>query len=282
MESHVNDAGSATGDALPGPGLTESDIGSWHDRTDERYREFWGESDHWGVFESFVDDPALFEPACRRTDETLLAAAGLDAGDRVLDVGCGGGTTARWLAATVNCHVYGIDLSEVKVDRARKAAAADPRCQFRVASAAGLIFGDGDFTAAWSQAAMYQMLDRTAVLREIYRVLRPGGRLVFDDLTTPAPRKEVTAQGDSMRWVYDRLLFRPTWSLPEYRDQLSAAGFVVREAVDLTPHLRWSYHLLEQRARGVDPELPRAYAETVSAIDRGHLGWARFTAVVPG
>jgi sarcosine/dimethylglycine N-methyltransferase len=258
--------------------LTETEIGEWHDRTDARYREFWGESDHWGVFTAFADDPGLFGPACRRADEMLLAAARIKAGDRVLDIGCGGGTTAIWLAGTTGCSVLGIDLSPVKVGRARQAAAAVSGCQceFRVASASALPERTS-FEIAWSQAALYQMLDRPAVLREVRRVLAPGGRLVFDDLTTPCPAAQVDAE--SRRWVYDRLLFRPTWSLEEYRRELEAAGFGVEQATDLSPHLRWSYYLLGQRARGVDPDLPRAYAEMVAAIDRGQLGWAQFTAV---
>jgi ubiquinone/menaquinone biosynthesis C-methylase UbiE len=277
--------GGETGDeahatsARAGRPHTEAAVSAFHDRTHALYRKFWGPSDHWGVFDSFEPDPESFVAACRRADELLLTAAGLAPGDHVLDVGCGHGTTALWLAARTGCQVTGIDLSEVKIGYARAAGAGNAGCDFEIGSATALRFEDAAFDAVWSQAALYQVLDRPRALAEFRRVLRGDGRLVFDDLTTPegAPLTE-----ESLKWVYERLVFEPTWSMEEYRRQLPTAGFQVRVAEDLTPHLRHSYALLAKRAEGVDPTLPEAYAQMVAAIDRGDLGWARFTADIAG
>ncbi len=260
------------------PLFTEGDTQRFYDSEDARYRAFWDPdgSLHWGLFDRFDDDPATFLPACARLNEEMLTRAGLVAGASVLDIGCGNGNTARWLARQARCEVVGVDLSPVRVEHARRAARRDRSCWFVTGSATALPFADHHFDVVWSQATLYHVHDRGRALEEIRRVLRDGGRLVFDDLTTPADHARLSPR--SRRWVYDRLRFTPTWNVDCYRDRLIACGLRVLSCEDLTAHLRHSYVLLRALAMPVDPELARAYEEMVGAIDRGDLGWALFSA----
>jgi SAM-dependent methyltransferase len=96
-------------------------------------------------------------------------------GRRVLDVGCGGGQTTRWLAER-GADVVGFDLSAEQLRLARAMGGA------RVvrADAEALPFADGTFDLACSAyGALPFVADSARVMREVARVLRPGGRWVF-------------------------------------------------------------------------------------------------------
>ena len=104
----------------------------------------------------------------------LLTAAGVTAGQRILDVACGTGIVARTAADRVGPTgaVVGVDLSDAMLAVARRIR---PDLQWRQADAAALPFGDAEFDAAVSQMAMMFFPDPAAALREMRRVVRPTG-----------------------------------------------------------------------------------------------------------
>jgi len=101
----------------------------------------------------------------------VIAALELTAEDRLLDVGCGGGVFMRHVAETVGCDVTGVDHSRAMV------RLAGPRAVH--GSADALPFADSSFTAASSIVAFFFFPDPVAALRELRRVLAPGGRLAI-------------------------------------------------------------------------------------------------------
>lgn len=101
-------------------------------------------------------------------------------GQRILEVGCGAGQCARWLAAQ-GAHAVGIDISWSQLAYAR---ALDAQAGIRVpviqADAGALPFATASFDAACSAyGALPFIADAAAVLADVHRVLRPGGRWVF-------------------------------------------------------------------------------------------------------
>ncbi len=101
--------------------------------------------------------------------------------DRVLEVGFGPGVgIERASAAASEGFVAGVDASEAMVDQARRrnaAAIASGRVDLRLGSALDLPFDDESFDAAFSVNSMQVWPDAAAGLREIRRVLKPGGRV---------------------------------------------------------------------------------------------------------
>jgi SAM-dependent methyltransferase len=97
-------------------------------------------------------------------------------GDRVLDVACGTGALSCAAAARVGARgsVVGLDPNEEMLAVARRKPA---RVDWRVGRAESLPFPDASFDAVVSQFGMMFFEDRAAALREMLRVLRPGGRL---------------------------------------------------------------------------------------------------------
>jgi SAM-dependent methyltransferase len=158
----------------------------------------------------------LGEPVLR-----LLAAK---PGEHVLDLGCGDGVlTARLLQA--GCQVLGVDTS------AEQIAAAQARgLPARVQSGEALDYVAG-FDAVFSNAALHWMRDADAVVRGVYRALRPGGRFVAECGGYGCVAKIRGALGAALaRRGLDAQAVDP-WYFPsaeEYAQRLQRAGFVVR------------------------------------------------------
>src|SRR5579863_1746522 len=115
----------------------------------------------------------------------LAAAARLDPSTRVLDLGCGLGGPARYLAATFGCKVTGIDLSPAFIDAATYLTARSSlsdRVTFQVGNALNPPFDDASFDAVFLQHVAMNVEDRTTLYAEVRRILAPGGRLATYDL----------------------------------------------------------------------------------------------------
>ena len=121
----------------------------------------------------------------REATVELAELAGLSPGLRVVDVGCGLGGSARYLASEYGCHVTGIDLTreycEVAEALSERVGLSDV-VDFHHGSALDMPFGDGMFDAAWTEHTQMNINDKTALYTEIVRVLKPGGRLIFHDI----------------------------------------------------------------------------------------------------
>jgi len=119
----------------------------------------------------------------READAHLLGEV---AGRRVVEVGCGAAAGARWLA-TQGAQVVGFDLSAGMLRHATHSTVPVPLVQ---ADAARIPFGDAVFDIAFTAFGAVPFVDDSAaVMREVYRILRPGGGWVFS-VTHP------------MRWIF--------------------------------------------------------------------------------
>jgi len=154
-------------------------------------RGWWDtDADHYqGEHGAFLGD-AEFVWCPEGLRESEVGLLGPVRGRRVLEVGCGAASAARWLA-TQGADVVGLDLSAGML---RHALLGADRSGVRVAlvqaDALGLPFGDATFdTACTAFGAVPFIGDSAGVMREVYRILRPGGRWVFA-VTHP------------MRWIF--------------------------------------------------------------------------------
>ena len=142
------------------------------------------------VYEEFFV-PALF----RQWVQPVADAADIRAGDRVLDVACGTGILARHAATRVGAagSVCGVDINEGMLAVARREA---PEIEWRKGAAEALPFADDGFDAVVSQFGLMFFADQAKAIREMRRVLRPGGRLavaVWDSLANTPGYAAMTA-----------------------------------------------------------------------------------------
>lgn len=121
----------------------------------------------------------------------LAARAASPEGALALDLATGTGDLARALIEAGARRVIGVDFSPAMLRAARRKLAHDTSSGGRVALARGdalaLPFADATFDRATNSFLLRNVVDLPAALAELYRVLRPGGRLVCLELTPPPP-----------------------------------------------------------------------------------------------
>ncbi len=181
----------------------------------------------------------------REATVELARRASLKPGSHVLDVGCGLGGSARYLAAEHQCRVTGIDLTQEYVDVAGALAGMvglSDKVAFRQASALDMPFDDGAFDVVWTEHVQMNIADKYAFYREIGRVTRPEGVLLFHDifqgkggpLHYPVPWAEESSIS---------FLAAPD----EVRETLETFGFVIHDWVDKSePSLQWIVTAIEK------------------------------------
>lgn len=126
-----------------------------------------------------ANDAAAYERLMGRWSpllaEALIAFAGLTAGDRLLDVGCGTGSLALTLARRPEPRlILGVDIARRFIDYA-SGRSDDPRLEFRVGDATSLALADAAFDRSFSLLALNFTADPARAIAEMRRVTRPGG-----------------------------------------------------------------------------------------------------------
>jgi SAM-dependent methyltransferase len=154
-----------------------------------------------------------------------LAVADLREGERVLDLGSGGGIDVLLSARRVgpSGFAYGVDMTDdmLGLARANAAKAGAVNVEFRRGEIENLPFPDAAVDVVISNCVINLSVDKPAVLAEMFRVLVPGGRIgisdvVAEDHLTPADRSEAGSYVGCIAGALSRA---------EYLDGLAAAGF---------------------------------------------------------
>jgi len=171
------------------------------------------------------------------TYQTLIAAAGVQAGERVLDVGCGTGYFARLIAHAVGPDglVAGVDPSESMIIYARRKAEAIANCEFQVGAAQALPVPGDHFDVATTSLVLHHLPEnlRARALREMARALRPGGRLLVAE--AQLPKQGWGWQLLARAHGFDRMARQ----VPHLGPLAAAAGFGEIQAGEVAPWFRY-------------------------------------------
>lgn len=189
----------------------------------------------------------------RKATLELAQAAGLDSAMRILDVGSGIGGTSRYLAHEFGCHVTGIDLTE---EYCRTATMLSDRIglselvNYRQGDATHLPFPEASFDVVWTEHVAMNIPDKSALYREMYRVLKPGGILAIYDILA-GPSGPVIFPVPWARTQESSFLATPE----ALRDLLEKSGFNITDWSDTTEAARtWFVSLAEKiRKEGLPP-----------------------------
>jgi len=159
----------------------------------------------------------------------VIEALGISEPSKVIDIGCGIGGPARYVAEQVGCHVTGIDLTADYIAAGNTLCewvGLEDRVHLEHASALELPYEAARFDAAYVMHVGMNIADKTTMMAEAFRVLRPGGCLVIYDV--------MTQTGDTV-------IYPMPWSdIPEnsaidtplnYATALTDAGFTIENTV---------------------------------------------------
>jgi len=219
-------------------------------------------------------------PGGLATAEEFSALLDLKVGMQVLDIGCGLGGSAFYMAEHFGAHVHGIDLSTNMVEIAKE------RCR-----AAGLerlvTFEHGDildfvptspYDHVYSRDAFLHIEEKARLFAVIRQALTPGGQLLFTDYCCHAGAKSAEFVAYIQQRHYHLL------TVAEYRDLLTAADFVHIVAQDRTAHF---LRILEQELADLpsarfDPhtltELRHSWQAKILRAQQGEQRWGLFQA----
>jgi len=235
-----------------------------------------------------------FHPGGLRLTGQLGRMIGLNPSSRVLDVACGKGTTAVFLAKEFGCEVVGIDYGEQNVVAARALAQTqqlDARLRFDRSDAETLSFSDQSFDAVICECAFCTFPGKATAANEFFRVLRPGGRVGLSDLT----RSEVLPNdlNGLLAWI---ACIGDAQTAEQYTAYLRGAGFPVdsieqrNEALtEMVEQVRMKLLAAEimtglnrLQLPGIDLGAAKRMANSaMEAVRHGQLGYALICATKP-
>lgn len=178
-------------------------------------------------------------------EHVALAAPNKDM--HVLDIGCGIGGPARYLAATYGCRVTGVDLTEEFIAVAKMLTARchlEQRVAFQQANGLDLPFADASFDMVWCQNVTMNIEDKPGFYREVARVLKPGGCFTSTEMAAgdagPVHFPQPWARKPDISFLVPQ---------EEMRTALEAAGFRVTEWRDTSAEVIAASQSQAQRTR---------------------------------
>lgn len=232
------------------PLFSAQDIATYYEQSHSHYVQHWQlnryQAMHYGLW--WPETRSLGE-ALTNTHHLMQDWAKVQAGEQVLDAGCGVGGSALWLVQETGCNVTGLSLSQRQIEQATTLAMARHQSDaaiFEVGDFCDTRYEDASFDVVWAIESVCHAVDKAAFLREAHRLLRPGGRLVLCDFFRSQQVSTVPGARVLRQWL-------DAWaidSLTSQRALLQRAreiGFTDLHARDLTEAVTPSARRLYRR-----------------------------------
>jgi tocopherol O-methyltransferase len=225
--------------------VSEAAIANHYDELDPFYRELWGQHVHHGLW---LEGNETSEQAVLNLVKLVAEKADLSKRERVIDIGCGYGASARLLAEDYGAEVTGITMSAVQHAFAQ-GTAPGPELTYVLGNWYTLEFAPDSFDLAISIESGEHMPDKVEFARRAFRVLRPGGRFVLCAWLS-ADRVSQWQADFLMKPICSEGRIPNLATAQEYSDAATEAGFRATESLDLTDRVKRTWWIAIRRLAG--------------------------------
>ncbi|MEF8792511.1 SAM-dependent methyltransferase [Thiohalorhabdus sp.] len=239
---------------------------------DTFYFTIWGGEDlHIGMYQS--EDESIFDASVRTVHHMAdQVRQTINASTRVCDIGAGYGGTARHLVKRFGCHVDALNLSEVENERDRqmnKEQGLDHLIDVYDGSFDDTPFADNSFGLVWCQDSILHADDREVVLKEVDRILKPGGEFIFTD-----PMQTDDVPEGVLDPILARIHLPSLGSVRFYREVAAKLGWEDLGFDDHTPQLPRHYgRVLEELQRRENELRGKVSDEYIENMKKGLRHW---------
>ncbi|QIP16974.1 methyltransferase domain-containing protein [Spirosoma aureum] len=220
--------------------INEQEIISYYDDCQVDYEIVWHLKSkmcmHYGYWDKTT---RRLRDALTNMNRKVAEFARIAPGETILDAGCGVGGMSIFLARQYRCQTVGITLSEKQVRTATENASRHDvalNCRFERQNYLTTTFPDNSFDAVVGLESICYAYDKADFLREAFRVLKPGGRVMIADFFSNGVLPDTDEARLMQKWT-------ATWAIKSYADNnefwetLSAVGFVNCQQQNVTDHV---------------------------------------------
>jgi ubiquinone/menaquinone biosynthesis C-methylase UbiE len=249
-----------------------------------------GDLDHLRPEELFPHDQDHYGGLA--ANDALAERARIGKGTRVADFCAGLGGPARYFAYCYGADVTGIELTPARVRGAEeltRRVGLEGRVRVTEGNVMQAPLDDASVDVVVSQEALLHVPDKPRALKEAYRILKPGGRLVFTDWIAHRPLSDTDR---TLMW--DGMAVTALYDLPAYAKVVGQAGFTVSSVEDLTrewgeilTHRLAMYRKLREETLAAGTPAGHdafyeSYVRFVDLVNGTSLGGGRFAGQKPG
>lgn len=244
------------------PSIQKDVIRRHYDVSTLFYRLLWGRHIHHGYWEN-DESPTVAQD---QLTDRLVEAAGIDAGDNVVDIGCGMGGSSRRLAAKYGCQVTGVTISPFQRRWAAIAAmryGLGRRTRFLRADAEQVELEPQQFDTVWSIECTEHLFDKPAFVRRAAEWMKPDGTMAICAWLAGPDLDE--SQRRQVFEVCEGFFCPSLATSEEYQQWMRDAGLEVERADDWTRHVDRTWKICLERVKRF------GIHRTANWIDRGQL-----------
>jgi ubiquinone/menaquinone biosynthesis C-methylase UbiE len=250
------------------------------------YQLIWGgNSIHVGLYE---DQSFTIRTAGRETVKKMIALlpVSVDGNTRILDMGAGYGGAARYVSWHYGAKVDCLDISEKQNEYNLKKvnySGLDQLIRVVEGNFEDIPADNQSYDIVWCNDALLHCEDREKTIKEVNRVLKPGGWFVFTEIL----HGEKAARG-SLKAILERLPVIELATLKDYQRLLRNAGFQEEQILEMPEHMQTHYSRVQKEMKREKKQLIRDCGEEfykntlkgmslwIRGVKKGYLSWGMF------